>query len=106
MKEDSCEPELKKQCLNNNDDDPDIKTASILFRKSSNTNWINGFSSTEDTNEGNKLIQIIYLFSNFINMLISDYFHRLNPVTINQDYFFGMAETEGACDLFDSSFLT
>lgn len=57
IKEENDEPEIKKEFLNNNEDDPDILTASILFKKP--CKYLRNGVTPENNVEGNinKLLQ-------------------------------------------------
>ncbi|XP_023025482.1 transcription factor E2F4 [Leptinotarsa decemlineata] len=73
------EPDMKKPRFIYNGEDPDLITAGILFRKHGSSVFNGDFY--DDSNE-------------------SPFIH-LNSFPINQDYNFGLAELEGAVDLFD-----
>ncbi|XP_056639186.1 transcription factor E2F5-like [Diorhabda sublineata] len=71
---------------NNEDDDPDILTAQILFKKHRS----NRFD----------------LYNNWLeeNPEYESSFITLNPVPLHPDYNFSLLESEGAADLFDETF--
>ncbi|KAJ8967502.1 hypothetical protein NQ314_002817 [Rhamnusium bicolor] len=77
------EPDKKRQLISNIEEDPELVAAEILFKKVSNN----------VSNEGS--------YQTDLNSEFSDPFLRLSPLPLNQDYSFGLLETEGASDLFD-----
>ncbi|XP_018568044.1 transcription factor E2F5 [Anoplophora glabripennis] len=83
IKRETEEPERKRRFLINSEEDPELVAAEILFRKVSSDSY-----QTD-------------VISDF-----SDPFLRLSPLPLNQDYSFGLLETEGASDLFDIASVT
>ncbi|KAG5892243.1 hypothetical protein JTB14_014613 [Gonioctena quinquepunctata] len=75
------EPSSKRLHWSYKEEDPDLITAEILFKKHNST-----VRNGEDSSYENE----------------TEYpFVRLSPLPVNQDYNFGLMESEGASDLFD-----